>query len=789
MKKNLVLSLIMVVSNIYAQKVETILYQNIRGKVIEAYTELPLPGATIIVLNNGDNKGTTADANGNFILEKVPIGRVSIAVSFVGYNNGVYNNLELLSSKELYLTIKLEEKAIEINEVKISAHNKKNDPLNELATVSARTFLVEETNKYAGSLGDPARMAGNFAGILMVDDSRNDIIIRGNSPYGLLWRVDGFDIPNPNHYSMPGSKGGAMSMLNNNNLSNSDFMTSAFPAEYGNALSGVFDLNLRNGNPQQYEHVFQLATSGFELGTEGPISRKKNSTYIANYRYSAPQVFDIIGLWDDPALPKYQDVTFKFNFPDTKIGNIQFFGLGGQNSIIQDSRKMDSLDWTYGLKGMVMNMNNYMGVLGFKHTVYFNSNTRIISKISVQYTDNNIVMDTVLNKNSIVRSSDIGSKEIKSNYESILKVKFNSGNYLDIGARYEWINTIYKYDYFPNDQSLPEYMVDVDDRTDAISAFSEYRHRFGNKLDLNTGIRYEYFVFNKSQSLEPRIGLKYKFTGSQTMNLGYGLHSQHQNNITYFLESYDSESQSYVRTNSNLDFTKSQHFVIGYNNMLTQHLNFKAEVYYQELRDVPVTHTLPQFSILNTGGAFDISVEDSLENKGSGQNYGIELTLEKYLNKNFYFLITGSLFESKYKGYDGKLRNTEFNGNYAFNVLFGYDIKLKKKNTLGFNIRGIYAGGKRELPIDFAASKIANETKYDWEHAYEKRFPDYYRIDLRISYKTSHKKYAEEMAVDIINVTDNTSNIINRYYDPTTNALTADNQSGAQYNFLYRIYF
>jgi hypothetical protein len=267
-------------------------------------------------------KGTTSDAKGNFVLNSVPVGRVSLKVSFLGYKDHIVSNMQVFTSKETVVTIELEQEATQLNAVSVTVQRKKNESLNELSSVGARTFVVEETNKYAGSLGDPARMVGNFAGVLAVDDSRNDIIIRGNSPYGLLWRVDGFDIPNPNHYSMPGSKGGPMSMLNNNNLANSDFITGAFPAEYGNALSGVFDLNLRNGNTFKREHVFQLATSGFELGTEGPISKNKASSYIINYRYGAPQVFGIFGLWDGPTMPKYQDFSLKVNIGKTKLSAI-----------------------------------------------------------------------------------------------------------------------------------------------------------------------------------------------------------------------------------------------------------------------------------------------------------------------------------------------------------------------------------------------------------------------------------------------------------------------------------
>jgi len=146
-------------------------------------------------------------------------------------------------------------------------------------------------------------------------DQRNDIIIRGNSPSGLLWRLEDTDIPNPNHFAEGGTTGGPVGMLNNNLLVNSDFFTSAFPAEYGNALSGVFDLKMRNGNTDRHEFLFQSGFNGFELGAEGPFNKKHQSSYLANYRYSTLQLVDNIIDFGTSGVPKYQDFSYKLNFP------------------------------------------------------------------------------------------------------------------------------------------------------------------------------------------------------------------------------------------------------------------------------------------------------------------------------------------------------------------------------------------------------------------------------------------------------------------------------------------
>ena len=206
--------------------------QNVRGSIVDKDSKTPLPGANIVISTLDPVKGTATDPNGHFKIEKIPVGRHSIKISYVGYEPIIMQNIELSSGKELILNLELQE-SVMMEEVVIEAEGEKEKSINKMATVSARTFSIEETQRYAGSLNDVARMAQNFAGVQGADDSRNDIVIRGNSPTGVLFRLDGVDIPNPNHFALMGTTGGPVSLLNNNVLDNSDFMTGAFPAEYG----------------------------------------------------------------------------------------------------------------------------------------------------------------------------------------------------------------------------------------------------------------------------------------------------------------------------------------------------------------------------------------------------------------------------------------------------------------------------------------------------------------------------------------------------------------------------
>ena len=776
--------------------------QTIRGVVIDKYSQATLPGATIVLLDSNPIIGTVSDIDGNFALENIPVGRHGISVSFLGYNTATLSGLNLSSGKELVLTIELEEKIINLSEVTISAKQPKNVALNKMATVSARSFTVEETERYAGSLGDPSRMVANYAGVAMINDSRNDIIIRGNSPFGLLWRLDGIEIPNPNHFGAFGTTGGPVSMLNNNLLTNSDFFTSAFPAEYGNALSGVFDLKMRAGNNHKKEFVGQIGFNGFEAGAEGPFKKGGKASYIVNYRYSTLGVFNALGIniGTGLAIPQYQDLTFKLNFPSTKYGRFSLIGLGGKSYIeLHDSELAlvnsdDDSNYNYG--GVDLDYGSDMGVIGLSHLYFFNQHTRIETYASLLGTRATTYIDSLKfdDKGGIIQGSNYKfyestGTEIKYSFSTHLKKKFNAKNNGSVGVYYD----LYRVKYIDSVKlhGINRFInnFDSEGNISLVRGYIQWQHRFSNRLKLNAGIYSQLNGNNNEFVLEPRLGLKYNISNTQSFSAGYGLHSQMLPRMFYFYQTLvDTANLVYDLPYKDLNMVKSHQFVIGYDNLLTENLRFKAETYYQSLFDIPVSTTTPEYSTLNGGDSFASFPEDSLVNSATGVNYGLELTLEKFFSKGFYFLTTVSLFESKYKGYDGVERNTAFNGNYVFNVLGGYEFKIGNHNLLSLSVRTVYAGGKRYIPIDIEKSRKTNFTEYKWDEAYENKFDDYFRTDLRISFKMNGKKFNQEWAIDLQNVS-NTKNIYSQQYNPRTKGISYDYQTGFFPMFLYRIQF
>jgi hypothetical protein len=769
--------------------------QTVRGVVVDAFTGNPIARATVQTLESNPVIGSTTDDKGEFVLKGIPTGRCSFTASIVGYSSQTFSNIMVISGKETVLSFKLEEKVTHLNDVVVKASHAKERPLNDMALISARSFSVEETERYAGSLGDPARMVANYAGVMAGNDSRNDIIIRGNSPMGLLWRIEGVEVPNPNHFGAQGTTGGPVSMLNSNLLANSDFMTGAFPAEYGNALSGVFDINLRSGNKDKYEFTGQVGFNGFEAAAEGPIPLGKNApkgSFIIDYRYSTLELVSKLGfnVGTGSAVPQYNDLTVLADFPTLKMGRFKFVGILG-NSFISLGRSFDKAQAISSNQlGYATDFGAGLNIAMLTHTFMFSEKSRLKSAISFQSSQSATQNDSIDYANKTYFSSYAGKLlENKLTASVEFKHKFSSQNNFTTGIllnRYitsfndsAWVKSIQKRLTLTQVNNEP---------TTLYEAFVNWQHKFSDNLILNGGLHYQFYDLNKESALEPRLGMEWKVSPNQSFSLGYGLHSQLQPHATYFYKEYNRALGTYSENNQDLKFTRSQHFVLGYDWHLGRDFRIKSEVYYQGIFNVPVSTVNGAYSMLNSGSGYFIANVDSLQNTGKGQNKGVELTVEKFLNQGYYALMTVSLFDSKSRGYDMQWRNTAFDTNYALNLLGGYEFKIGKKNLLTLDLRTVWSGGMRYIPIDLPASIAANEQVNDWSKAYANKYKDYFRCDLRIGFKQNLKHVSQEWALDLQNVTNN-QNIYSEQYNNQSRSISTIFQQGFLPMMLYRINF
>jgi len=763
--------------------------QKIRGVITDKLSQTTLPGAAVQIINRADNKGTTSDGNGNYSLSDIAPDRYELKVSYLGYKDVQLSNIVVTSGKETILDIEMEEKVTDLNEVVVTA-NSKEKTINNLIPVSARTFSTEEVNRYAGGRSDPARLAANFAGVSAPDDSRNDIVIRGNSPVGVLWRINGMNVTNPNHFATVGTTGGAVSALNTNLLKSSDFLTSAFPAEYGNATAGVFDLGFRSGNSQKSETTLQAGLiTGLEATTEGPINKEKGSSYLVGYRYALAGVAQAMGVdIGTTALPSYQDLSFNVNSGTSKLGRFTMFGILATSSINIEGGNSGSL---YGSEGGGHDLGSQIGIVGLKHFKQLNSKSYFSSNIGLNYSNSeqsDYGFDRKNSESYINQENNV--EKTGYNFSTSFNSKINSKLFLKIGIQDELIglNLFYR----TKDRIDSDWMQvwDYNSYTNLAQAFAHIKYSFSDKLTLNAGLHSQMFFLNNSVSVEPRLGLKYDINSKSSFSFGYGLHSQMQPINVYFLQTQNTDG-SYSYNNKNLDFTKSHHFVLGYDLQPFKDWRLKTEVYYQSLSNVPVNTFSSSYSMLNTGASFKTDLEDHLINSGTGTNYGAELTIEKFFSKGYYGLFTSSVYSSKYKGSDGIERNTAFNGKYVFNILGGKEWKVgsEKRNKFSTDLKYTYAGGRAYTPIDLTASNSTGHEQLSTD-AYSAFYPNYFRLDLKASYtlNSRKKKLSHSFSLDLQNVT-NHNNVFSQSYDDRSKSINTTYQLGFFPNFVYKIQF
>ena len=787
--------------------------QNVRGIVVDKESQFPLIGVNVIIGDSGA-LGTSSDIDGSFKISNVPLGRQTIKFSYLGYEDVILSDIIINAGKETILNIEMEESIVEIQEIVISAR-RNGDVANEMATVSAREFSVQETNRYAGSRGEPARMASNFAGVQGADDSRNDVVIRGNTPAGVLWRLDGVNIPNPNHFTIPGTGGGSVTILNNKFLKNSDFFTGAFPAEYANGIAGVFDLRMRNGNNENHEFSGQLGFLGTELMAEGPLSKSSKSSYLATYRYSSLQLFTGLGIdVGTDAIPKYQDASFRVNFPRKNGGNIALFGIGGVSDIdilISEEEAPSTETLIYGSNDRDQYFGSRMGMIGLSYSQpldedsYFKA-TVAASHSSVtayhEYIDRSVVDGKfVINEITPILDYEFNENKISAYFNYVKKL--NKKTSLKMGLNADLLGVDYQDKGKvivlnlgdPSAVTFGEWRKrwDAKEFIPLIQPFVQAKFRINEKLSMVAGATALYFGINdKSLSpFEPRLGLSYKLDDKQKLGLGLGLHSQIQAPYLYYYGSEVDNNGNPIAANiDNIGLVKSMHVVGSYDRLLGAVSRLKAEVYYQHLYDLPVAASGGSFSLINSGAGFSRFFPEELTIGGNGRNYGIELTIERFFTKGYYFLITGSLFDSKYKTLEDVWRNTSFNGRYAINGLIAKEWVFKKGSSFNLGTKITNVGGGWYGEVDLFESTLQQDVIYVDETVNTLKFRPYFRQDVKLAYKINSKKVTHEIAIDIVNIFD-TENILTKTFAPDhpDGPVVDEFQLGRLPLFYYRIDF
>jgi hypothetical protein len=758
--------------------------QNVRGKVIDSDTRIPIGRARVFLLSDSTARGIATNSKGEFVLKDVPTGRHTVRIQHKGHLTSVLNNVVVNSGKETVLNVKLRVAAYSDNEV-TSTVTRNGEVSNAMAMVSAREYTVDETIRYAGSRGDPLRVALNFAGVQGIDDSRNDLVIRGNSPYSMAIQIDGVIIPNTNHFGTPGTNGGPLSKISFKALDNSDFYSGVMPAEFGNSTSGLMDLNLKTGNNQNHEQGIYLGVLGADIFVEGPMNREKGSSYLINYRYSTVGLFLNMGLdLGTSSEPFYQDLNFKFNWPNKKGGELSFWGLTG-NSISRITLSDDtqpSLE-LYGDNDRDQFLESGLDVLGFTHSKPFNERTFLKTTLAltagyVYTSDDYIIARDTLSDGSFnpegVKTTPVlnySYDNSKLTWVQSLNKRIGNNKLLKIGYTIDWFNNsfvdstrdISKPDWETNEEWQTRW--NAHEEPFMFQYFAQLKQEFGERLSATLGFHGTHYTLGSSSSLfEPRLGLRYNYAIGKTLAFGAGLYSQMQPPYMHYYLNEQGET-----FNKDLGLTKNWQAALSHAWDINSKIKFTAETYFQYLFDIPVEVMPSPFSMINAGAGFSRVFPGELENAGIALNYGLELTLQRFFDNGFSYLINGTVFESKYRGSDGVMRNTHFNGNYMFNALGTKEFKITNTSTVGIGTNITYGGGRRYGEFDVEASEAQKEVVYRDDLTYnENKYKDYFRLDIRANIVFNRSKTTHELAFDFINAL-NSQNVLDYAWAPGIN--------------------
>ncbi|MEZ4828903.1 MAG: carboxypeptidase-like regulatory domain-containing protein [Bacteroidia bacterium] len=754
--------------------------QTIRGKVWDAVTQQPIVGATVFVDNTNPRIGSITDTKGNFRLENVPVGRQTVICRYTGYGDFISDNQILTTAKELYIEIALEERIGEstTEEVFITAREYPSQAVNKLSVVSTRSFSAEETQRIPAAVNDPGRMALAFPGVQQGgDDSENDIIIRGNSSFGMLWRLEGLDIPNPNHFARPGTSGGGITVFSAQLLANSDFSSGGMAAEYGNAISGAMDVHFRKGNMENREYRTKLSLLGLDFATEGPIS-KGNSSYLANYRFSTLSLLNKMGfhLVGERVENDFQDLSFNLAF-DGKNGKsfTTVFGMGGislehympvANPAERDSGRADH--WEDRRQG------SNMATLGFTHTRLLDNRSHIKFAVAALHSDIFRDYDVLDLEDNRFKYNDETYLDNRVTASLTYQRKFSERTSVKTGMFFHQTFFTFNRESFPrsavtditNTFYNKQLSISGAGNTQTFQYYAQFSQYLTEKLILNAGGHFFWLFLNNTGTVEPRISLSWTPAKRHRLSFAYGLHSQMLPLGAYFYARRDTAADQTVTVtnpNFNLKMIRSQHTILSYNFVIAKGMRLGLEGYMQRLSRVPVQpDPTSVWWMLNDQAGI---AQFELSSEGEGLNYGVDLALEKYFSQGIFFLLTYSRFESTFKLPDGRTYNTRFATKFASSYTLGKEFTFKNQSVLQIGARFLYNGGFRYTPPDYAESEIQGTYIADRSLTNDGQVQPYFRIDGRISYRTNKKGRASNVFLDIQNVTDrrNTQNI---GYDP-----------------------
>jgi hypothetical protein len=778
-------ALIFLMTSSFAQE----LAQTVKGAITDRFTGAGISGANIKLTGNDGEKLVQSDEKGLFNID-VPVGRYILTISHTAYESYA-GELLVIAAHQSIIEIQLTPGVTVLEEVSVSGAV----PLDDIPGL--RSLSIEKTLRIPANFLDPVRAITSYPGVVATNDQSNTLMVHGNSPNGLLWRLNGLDIVNPNHLAnagtlsdMPVANGGGVNILSAQMLDRTDFYLGALPANYGNATAGVIDMSLKRGNKDDHQFTGQASLIGLDFAAEGPFGKKHNNSFLANYRYSTVGLLSAMGVDFGGEAITFQDFSFNTTFNQKNGGVVSLFGLGGISK--NEFNAKDTVDREEDKDWFNIDYEAATYVVGATYTVPFSNESKFSAGLSFSSTEQRRNSNIPFDENS---SLTVGRYVFERNlFSGFLRYSKRIGEktMLEIGTNVSNTADDLRKTQVPlraifNPQGCticPDYSMIGDVSSFLFQPYLTLHMAFSSNAGMMAGFRYVSYSYSTNSSnvktidgnAEPRVSLYVHPSPRSSVDLAYSLSSQAQLPFTLI-----------GAGNKTLGLTRSHQVNLSYRAATLSGLEFMSRIFYQQLFDVPVGQLSDgYFSTLNL---IEDNVPDYLIQEGTGQNYGIDLSIEKSFQKQHYFLFGGSYYNSSYTTFDDITYDTRFNGNYTINAVYGKEwTKASKHRTIGVNTRLLYLGGLREHAVDEQASADAYETVYDYTNPFSEKLADYFRIDLRVSFRKNKPGYTRTFAIDIQNVL-GTENEAYHKYEFSQQKVITKYQLGLIPVIVYRIDF
>jgi len=686
---------------------ENISTGTIKGTVLDHDTKTPLVGANVLIMTT--QLGTGADVNGNFTIADVPVGSYTLRLSYIGYETLSRTDVIVRSQRITSMDVEMVPSLIESEGVTVNAGYFSTLEESPISTVN---FSAEEIRRAPGAAGDISRIISGLPSLAKTNDERNSLIVRGGSPSENSFYVDNIEIPNINHFPDQGSSGGPIGLLNVDFIRDVNFYTGGFSAQYGDRLSSVMDISLREGNRDEVDTQVDFNFGGAGVIAEGPLG--KGSWLFSAKRSYLDFIVDKFMSENVPSQPTYGDFQGKLVYDFSKNHRLAFLNIFSNDE--SSVKKDDALD---------DGMNNYGDFVTVRNTVGVNwrflwgekgySNTSIshtLSKYDLAFFQTR--SDRIL--------FDKESVEQELKLRNVNYYRLNSSNKLEFGAEAKLIKT--KYDDFyeqyhdPLGNITSALRVDQNISANKFAAFASYHWSPFVKLTLTPGIRVDRFSFNKNFHVSPRFALAYHLTGRTSVNAAAGVYYQTLPMILL------SQKNSFRR----LDDPKSRHLVLGVNHLFTESTRLSVEFYDKQYDHLPLDPAQSTLSIIDQVVYQEFFLaHDRLVDNGKAYARGVEVTFQKKLAQEIYGMISGAYFRSHYQDFNSVWRNRIYDNRYLCNIEGGY----KPNPKWEFSLRWTFAGGAPYTPFDVAASQSAHRSIFDLNKINAERLPAYHSLKLR----------------------------------------------------------